>query len=159
MNTDEFIWDFAKWRFLQGEARLWIYSNKILEVMFFLSLTLWLYLEFFLMSNSPLTYVSLLTTVLLFVKVRTRISKYQGFFDEYERGFEDAATRNCDYWSKTHSEQSATYALEETVSEIKKNEEIISLENLNIRKEEIEQGYQKLLGLLLSWKELKPRNN
>lgn len=56
------------------------------------------------LPNLDFCKVKLIIFVLSIGEIRSRFGLYEGYFDGYERGFEDAATRKCDYWGKTHNE-------------------------------------------------------
>jgi hypothetical protein len=42
----------------------------------------------------------------------------EGYSDGYERGFSDAATRNCAYWGETHNEISDNLTTADVIAEI-----------------------------------------
>ena len=47
MDSHKQIWNLAKLRFLQGEASLWVFSNKTIDVIGIFGLAIWFYFEFF----------------------------------------------------------------------------------------------------------------
>ena len=67
MDSNQQIWNLAKWRFGQGEATLWIFSNKVLEIAFFAGVAAWVYFDFFSLSKPMrrLTQVSGLSCIFL----------------------------------------------------------------------------------------------
>jgi len=155
MNTSEKVWAIGKWRFLQSEARLWLIGNKALEIIFFTSFGIWLYFEFISNSYVFFKHISLFIFFISILEIRNRYSKYLGYFDGYEQGFQDASTKNCDYWGDTHNEQEDERNIIAVLNEISKNEENISKENVASRNNEIKEGFTKLLGFLLTWRKLK----
>jgi hypothetical protein len=155
-NSDEKIWNIAKWRFLQSEAALWIIGNKILEIVFLLGLVMWIYFEFFSSGNYQyFKYIGLVLVFFTFLAMRGRYSSYLGFFDGYEQGFKDAAVRNLDYWGSTHNESTDEMAIDAVLQQIENNEENISSKNKEERDKEVKDGFRKLLGFLLTWRKLR----
>lgn len=111
MESSKQIWNLSKWRFLQGEASLWVFSNKALEFALLIGVVTWIYFEFFSYGiYENIKYIGLIIVILSVGEVRSRFGLYEGYFDGYERGFEDAATRNCDY-GDTHNEISDNSAI------------------------------------------------
>ncbi len=156
MNSDEKIWNIAKWRFLQSEARLWIISNKGFEITFLVGMIMWIYFEFFSSGNYQyIKYLGLVLVFIAFTAMRGRNNSYIGFFDGYEQGFKDASVRNLDYWGDTHSESSDEVAINNVLNDIDKNEEQVSPENRETRDKEVKKGFSKLLGFFLSWRKLR----
>lgn len=155
MNTYETVWAISKWRFLQSEARQWMISNKIIEIIFIGSLSIWIYFEFFSESYEFIKYIGLFFFVISILVIYSRYSKYLGYFDGYEQGFQDAATRNCDYWGATHDKHEDEQDILAVLNEISKNEENISKENMESRNDEIKKGFSKLVGFILTWKRIR----
>ena len=156
MGSDEQIWSLAKWRFLRGEASLWLFSNKVLEVTLFVGVATWVYFEFFSPDDyTYLKYIGLIIIILSFGEIRSRFGLYEGYFDGYEAGFNDAATRNCDYWGDTHNKVTDNSAINAALDEIKINEEKINKENIASRVNEVEKGFSKLIGFVLTWRKIK----
>jgi hypothetical protein len=155
MGSDRQVWNLSKLRFLQGEASLWIFSNKVLEIVLTFGIAIWLYFEFF----SPyiyekIKYLGLIVTLLAFSGIRSRFKLYEGYFDGYEQGFKDASTCNYDYWGDTHDEFSDNCAINSVLEKIKKNEDRISEENKKSRADEMEKGFSKLMGYILTWRKI-----
>ena len=155
MDQHEQIWNLAKFRFVQSEASLWVISNKVLEVAWFASISCWVYFEFFSGNYTYLKFIGLIIIYLSFGEIRSRIGSYRGYFDGYEKGFEDAATRNCDYWGKTHDEYDDQVAIKSVLDDIKKNEDRIDKKNLDMRDSEIIEGFSRLTGYILTWRKIK----
>lgn len=156
MGSDEQIWSLAKWRFLHGEASLWSFSNKALEVALFVGVAIWAYFDFFSPdSYTYLKYIGLIIIILSYGEIRSRFGLYEGYFDGYETGFNDAAIRNLDYWGDTHDEITDSLAINAVLDEIKKNEEKINKENIASRVIEVEKGFSKLIGFVLTWRKIK----
>lgn len=156
MDSHEQIWNLAKWRFLQGEASLWLFSNKVLEIALLVGVATWVYFEFFAFANyTYLKYIGLIITILSVGVIRSRFGLYEGYFDGYERGFEDAATRNCDYWGDTHNEFTDNSAIDAVLDEIEKNEEKINKENIVSRENEVKKGFSQLIGYIFTWRKIK----
>ncbi len=156
MGPNEHIWGLSKWRFLQCEASVWTLGNKVLELAFFAGLSIWIYFEFF--SGGVYTYIKiigLIIAVLAFSVIRSRFGLYEGFFDGYEKGFEDAATKNCDYWGDTHDEHSDNIDIATVISQIRQNEEKMSEENKKNREDEVRKGLSKLVGYILTWRKIR----
>ncbi len=145
------VWDLSKWRFLQCEASLWIISNKLLEVTHIIGFMTWIYFEFISVGSlESIKYLGLLVGILSFLAIRSRRKLYIGYFNGYEQGFRDAATRNCDYWSDVHA-LSGSEDIDETLEEIKENEKRITDENINSRAEDVKKGFSKLVGFIVTW--------
>ena len=150
MRTSESIWAMAKWRYLQSEARLWVISNRVLEIIFLASAGVWTYFEFFSHSYEFMRYVGLCSSVLSLLEIGSRRAAYVGYFDGYEQGFDDAATKNCDYWGTTHNKQEDERAKLAVLEEISQNEANISEQNMKSRNEEIKEGFSRLMGFFLT---------
>lgn len=155
MGASESIWAIAKWRYLQSEARLWIISNKALEIIFLIGASAWIYFEFFAHSYGFMKYLGLLLSVLSLLEIRSRRASYVGYFDGYDQGFADAATRNCDYWGNTHDEQSEEREKLAVLDEISRCEANVTEENMKSRNEEVREGFSRLTGFFLTWKKIK----
>jgi len=73
MSTHEKIWNLAKFRFLQGEARLWVISNKELELALVIGIAIWVYFEFFSFGiYIYLKYIGLTIFILCISEIRSR---------------------------------------------------------------------------------------
>jgi hypothetical protein len=155
MESSETIWNLSKWRFLQADARLWVFSNKALEIVLLAGIVTWVYFEFFSYGiYENIKYIGLVVAILSVGEARSRLGLYEGYFDGYEQGFKDAATRNCDYWGDTHNEFQDNLALNSVLNEIKNNEEKISHENKQSRLKEIEEGFSRLAGYIFTWRKI-----
>jgi hypothetical protein len=152
MDYREKIWSLAKMRFLHGEASMWIFGNKAIETLFFISFAIWIYSEF--VSSSYIKYAGLIGTVFSFMAMKSRYDMYEGFFDGYEQGFMDAATKNLDYWGRTHSKNTDARDIQAAMREIEESEEIVSTENKASRETQINKGFNKLTGIVLTWRKL-----
>ncbi len=157
MDPDTGVWNLAKWRFLQ-QARLWLLGNRFLEMTVLVGVMMWIYFEFFASSGGSLKYVALLIVFLSISEIRARLSLYEGYFDGYERGFGDAATRKCDYWGEIHDEADDKRAISAAINEIAENESKISPTNVESRNSEIQMGFGKLVGFVLTWRKLRDTN-
>jgi len=155
MNSHEQIWNLAKFRFLQSEASLWVISNKKVEIFWVIGIAIWVYFEFFSFGNYMyLKYIGLIIIYFSIGEIRSRLGLYEGYFDGYEKGFEDAATRNCDYWGETHDEFSDENAIKAVLDDIKNNEDKIDKDNIVSRENEIKEGFSQLMGFL-TWRKIK----
>jgi hypothetical protein len=156
MESHEQIWNLAKWRFLQEEASLWLFSNKVLEIALFFGVATWIYFDFFSFDYyTYLKYIGLIIIIHSVGEIRSRFGLYEGYFDGYERGFEDAATRNCDYWGDKHNEFTDNSAINAVLDEIQKNEEKIKKENIVSRENEVKEGFSQLMGYIFTWHKIK----
>lgn len=154
MDSHKQIWNLAKFRFLQGEASLWVLKNKTVEILWIIGIATWIYFEFFAKGN--LVYLKFIGLIIIYFsigEIRSRLSLYHGYFDGYEKGFEDAATRNCDYWGKTHNELSDEAALKSVLKDIKINEDRIDQANIEMRDKEINEGFSQLMGFV-TWRKI-----
>lgn len=151
MNHDEFIWNSSKWRFHQCISSLWQCSNKLIEFLFLGALCGLVASELILDGLNHLTTVFSVILALAFAEFRARASLFEGFFDGYERGFQDAATCNFDYWGETHTEADDGIKLKQVIEEISRNEQNVSEANLEARHAEITTGLSKCLGFGLLW--------
>lgn len=159
MDSHKQIWNLAKSRFLQGEASLWVISNKTLDILWIIGIASWIYFEFFVKGSFGfLKFIGLLIIYFSIGEIRSRLSLYQGYFDGYEKGFEDAATRNCDYWGKTHDELSDGAEIKSVLNDIKNNEDRIDQANIEMRDKQISDGFSKLLGFII-WRKIKVKSN
>jgi len=95
--------------------------------------------------------------IILFIFTGIEISKrnglYTGYFDGYEQGFCDAATKYLGWMSNL---QEGT-AITTTLKEIETNENDIDPENKLEREKQVNEGYVKLLGWLITWRKLPNR--
>jgi hypothetical protein len=151
MNPDfnKQIWNISKWRFLQSEASFWIVRNKVLEILAFGSVVLWFWLS---ASPSPepaiLPKIVIVVALLAAITVDRRNSKWDGYFDGYEQGFQDAASRNLDYWGETHDTHSDDVVISQVLEDIKRNENSISEEDRAERGAQIQKGRAKAVGFV-----------
>ena len=156
MESNEQIWNLSKWRFLQEEASLWIFGNKVLEFVLLIGIVAWINFEFFsygILHN--IKYTGLIAVILSVSEIRSRIGSYRGYFDGYERGFKDAATRNCGDCGDTHDAISDSFVINRVIEEIKKNDEKISNESKIEREEQVQKGFSQLVGFILTWRKIK----
>jgi hypothetical protein len=152
MELRKQIWNLSKWRFLQGEASLWVISNKALEYALLVGVLTWVYFEFFSHGiYKNINYIGVVIVIYSVSEIRSRIGLYKGYFAGYERGFEDASTRNCDYLGGTHNEISDNLAINAVLEEIKNNEGKISNENKETRANEVDKGLSQLAGYIFTW--------
>ena len=156
MNSDEKIWNIAKWRFIQSEASLWIIGNKGFEVAFLVGLVVWIYFEFFSFGHYQyIKYFGLILAFATFAAMRGRIANYVGFYDGYEQGFKDASVRNLDSRGSFHQKASDEATINNVLCEIEKSEEQVNSQNREYREREVKKGFSKLLGYILTWRKLR----
>ncbi len=145
VESSKQIWNLSKRRFLQEEVSRWIFSNKTFEIFLLAGIVVWVYFEFFSYGiYENIKYIGLIIVIRSIGAIRFKFILYQGYFDGYERGFEDAATCNCDYWGDTHNEQSDNLAITTVLEKIKNNEEKVSDANQKLRAKEVEKGISQL---------------
>ena len=150
MKNYEKIWEFAKWRFLQNEAASWTIGNKVLELILFAGALIAIYFGFFADgSNSVLQYFGIIMALLAYGVIQHRVGQFIGYFDGYERGFLDAASRDL-----VPSELDEDIALDGVMKEIKESEDKVSEEDFALREESVAEGFSKLLGLFLTWRKI-----
>lgn len=98
MNTNKYIWVLSKMRFFQTESQFWVFNAKSLDILIIISMSLFIYFEFLTQETLYyLNYVFLLITLYFYSMRIGRQYKFIGFFDGYENGFNDAATRHISY--------------------------------------------------------------
>lgn len=73
MTQHEQIWNLAKFRFVQSEASLWVISNKVLEVAWFLGISCWIYYEFFSFNYTYLKFIGLIIIYLSVGEIRLEL--------------------------------------------------------------------------------------
>jgi hypothetical protein len=155
MDYHNHIWNLSKMRFLQSTASVWILSNKIFEILLFSGIIMFLYFDIFVFNDFKyLKYFGFIVSVLAAGAISSRLGSYEGYFDGYEQGFIDAATRNCDYWDE-EGEFKANIALMQTIGELSDNEKNISEENRQERFKDISKGMNKIYGFVLTWRKVK----
>ena len=150
MKNYEKVWEFAKWRFLQNEATLWTIGNKVLELILFAGILIAIYFGFFANeTNSVVEYFGVALTLLAYGVIQHRVGQFMGYFDGYERGFLDAASRDL-----VPSQLEEGIALDEVMEEIEKSEDNLSDEDFSLREASVKEGFSKLLGLFLTWRKI-----
>lgn len=155
MNSEELIWDLSKKRFLQAEAYYWLLGNKVIEILFIIGLIIFVYFDFYVFDSFKyFKYAGIAIIIITLCIIRFRRGSYLGYFDGYEQGFKDAASRNCDYWDEI-SEFQAYSAIKKALEEIKNNEKNVSEENMQSRINDIKKGFNKLTGFILTWRKIK----
>ncbi len=58
------------------------------------------------------------------------------------------------FWGDIHTEESDNSSIKRVLKNIKRNEKLMSAQNVEARKQEIEKGFSKLLGYLLTWRKI-----
>lgn len=150
MKNYEKIWEFAKWRFLQNEATKWTIGNRILEIILIGGVLLALYFGFYAEeSNSIAEYFGIILTLLVYGVIQRRVGQYIGYFDGYEKGFLDAASRNLVPSVIVEGE-----ALDSVMKDIDESELNLTEEESALREKSVIEGFEKLLGLILTWRKI-----
>jgi hypothetical protein len=145
--------NLSKMSFLRVEARSWLFSTKLIELLFAsgcLLLATPLLVDELVLEQLP--YVGGIMMVISYLQLAKRRAIWSGWYFGYEEGFKEAATANLGYWGESDDEDSDLAKIDAVINRIKDCEEAISDEDIAARDKEIREGFKLFQGFLVGWR-------